>query len=357
MHRYAVKQAEDDPLRDEYAERHARFYAERAAPLLDRQYKADWPDVVRRLLPDLPNLYQGRVWAAANRHPLAMDYFLHVAPYFSAFRDMKRWWEWTEVAREVAEANPAGFDAVDRFSLYSQLGWGRGTFEQRLAYLQQAHEIATTEMEPWHGVYTLTDLARLYSETGRLAEVEEAFLEAWQMAEASGRPKLRAWTLREIGLYYTRTLNRDGCVVVADRLAVTPPVDIAQGLKGAYDVASRGEVLAGAGRWAEALSAFREALAVHEATGNWVQGSEVRLEIAAAWRIWAARRKPSTRLPPSRYTWTHCRRMWTVCTTMSLARRHVCEVIARQRWNTCRQRWSPPARMCLLVGGWNSMPG
>jgi len=273
LHRYAVRLTADDPLRDEYAERHARFYAERAAPLLERQHEADWPDVVRRLLPDLPNLYQGQAWAAVNRHPLAMDYFLHVAPYFSAFREDDRWQEWAEAAQEVVEENPAVFPAIHRFSLYSQLGWGEGTFEERLAYLRRAHEIATTETEPWTSVYSLTDLARLYLEPGQLAEAEAVLLEAWQVAEASERAYLRAWTLREIGLYYARTLNRDGCAVMADRLAV----DMSEGLEGAYDEASRGEVLACAGRWEEALRAYREALAFHEATGSRVQGSEVRL--------------------------------------------------------------------------------
>ena len=277
---FARKKLEQSGRFEELAERHARFYARRAAPLLERQKEADWSQVVQRLLPDLPNIYRGQAWAAANRHPLAMDYFLHMAPYFSAFRDLARWQAWGETAREVVEADPAAFSAANRFSLYSQLGWGQGSFEERLAHLRRAHEIATTEMAPWNGVYTLTDLARLYTEAGQLAAAEAAFVEAWQMAKASERPKLRAHTLREIGLYYVRTHNRAGCRAVAALVVGTPPVELGGGLKGAYDVASRGEVLACAGRWAEALSAFREALAFHEAVGNRVQGSEVRLQIA-----------------------------------------------------------------------------
>ena len=261
---------------EELAERHARFYAQRAAPLLERQHEADWPDVVRQLLPDLPNFYRGQAWAAAKQHPLVMDYFLRLAPYFSAFREEERWQEWAEAAREVVKEAPSAFPAINRFSLYSQLGWGEGTFEQRLAYLQRAHEIATTETEPWVSVYSLTDLARLYLEPGQLAEAETALLEAWRVAQASEKPYLQAWTLREIGLYYARTLNREGCAVIADRLAE----DVSQGLEGAYDAASRGEVLACAGRWAEALTAFREALAVYEAAGSRVQGSEMRLQVA-----------------------------------------------------------------------------
>ena len=276
LHRYAVKQAEDDPQHETYAERHARFYAQRAAPLLERQHEADWPDVVRQLLPDLPNFYRGQAWAAAKQHPLVMDYFMRLAPYFSAFREEERWQEWAEAAREVVKEAPSAFPAINRFSLYSQLGWGEGTFEQRLAYLQRAHEIATTETEPWVSVYSLTDLARLYLEPGQLVEAETALLEAWRVAQASEKPYLQAWTLREIGLYYARTLNREGCAVIADRLAE----DVSQGLEGAYDAASRGEVLACAGRWAEALTAFREALTVYEAAGSRVQGSEMRLQVA-----------------------------------------------------------------------------
>lgn len=282
QHAFAASLTAQDPERAAYQQRHAHVYAERTGAVGEGQDEADWPVRVVQLRPDLPQVYRAQGWTAGAGHRLAVRLFLNLAPYLIAFHDLARWQAWGEMAREIVEREPGAFEAADRYSLYAQLGWMPRPFEEALAYTRRARAIAAAEMAAWNEVYALGNLAWLYGDAGWLAEAEGALLEAWQAAWAGGEhaPSLAAWVLNEAAGYYARTGNLTGCRALADLLEPAAAADVGQGLHAACGLGSRGEVYARAGRRAEAVEAFRAAVAFHEQAGNRTKAAEMAVQMA-----------------------------------------------------------------------------
>jgi len=265
------------------AERHARFYAERARPLRDEQNSPGWAAAVQRLLPDLPNVRLGQERAAEQCDPLAAAYFLNVGPYLVATREMDTYQAWGQAALPAVEGDPHSLSAVDRLAFYGQLP--DPVPERRRAHLERALAIAREEIEEHattYQVYALLRLARfLYSEGGRALEAEPVLVDALALAAESGYPDLEVHVLADVAYFFLLPHDRPGLELVAERLPASPPAMHAAGLSGGYYHGLRADVLQMVGRWAEAIDDYDQIIALHDAIGDQVHGAEDRLRRAA----------------------------------------------------------------------------
>jgi tetratricopeptide (TPR) repeat protein len=264
------------------AERHARFYAERARPLRDEQNSPGWIPAVQRLLPDLPNVRLGQTWAAEQAHPLVVDYFLNLAPYLVAVRDLESDRAWGQAALPVVEANPQSLSALDRLTFYAEVSASEP--EQQRAHLERALAIIREEMsdEPTaYRIYGLCWLARfLYDEAGKAMEAEPILAEAFTLAAESGYPDLETHVLGEAARFFLLLRDRAGLQAAADRLPVEPPAMHAAGLSGNYYHTLRAETLRQVGRWREAEGAYSQVLDLYEAIEDRRHGAVFRLRRA-----------------------------------------------------------------------------
>lgn len=267
---------------EDLAERHALFYADRICPLRDEQSSPAWAAAVRRIVPDLPNVRLGQAWAAARAHPLALNYFLNLAPYLVATRDEGIHAAWGQAARPAVEANPAAIPALERFAFYGQLP--EPDPARRQANLERALAIAREEVEEHAAVYQVYALCRLaqflHTEAGRPAEAEPVLREALALAIESGYPDLQTHAWADVARFFLVLRDRAGLEAVVERLPAEAPAMHAGGLSGAYYHGLRADVLRAVGRWEAANKAYDRIIALHDDIGDMMHGAEDRLRRA-----------------------------------------------------------------------------
>ena len=286
MHRllcaFATSLAAGDPERQTYQVRHAGEYTSRMEAVRWRQAEGDWVEEVRRVWPDLPQVYQAQAWAAGQSHPLAVQLFLNTRPLLSVMRDAARWDAWGRDALRAARDGGQALSGEDAYALYTQLAWGYGPLEERLAYAEEAYRAATEMLPSWNGAYAQCTRARVLAEAGELARAEGCLIRAWELAQKhkGDVPKLVPYVLREAGWYFTQARNRDGCRVMAALFDVISSEALGGGNKWAYDALVRAEVYMMAGQWSDAERLCRERLAFDEQIGDQVHRAEDRLRLA-----------------------------------------------------------------------------